>query len=344
MTCIYVIKSNKEPKATVVETINKEKVEIYEETKSNVDKEFNIAVVGDVMMGGKIGEKLSYNYMSAFKNIAQYTSKADYTICNLTTNIIDLPKINDVKSKYITTKKVVNALNALGIDGINIASDHMLDFGIDVFNDTKNILKDDYDLIGIKDNITYIENDGIKVAVIGVTNEIIGNTKDFNDANIMTYNLKKIKSMINTAKQNANTVILMTHLGLENSHTVTNVMTWFYKELINYGADIVLGSHALGMYPIEEYKSKYIIYSMGYFMSDTDYDVGKKSAIFDLTVDKDGNLKKIQITPVYINAKCQTILYEDYNKADANKFVKYLTSNIKDYIVQENKIVINIDK
>lgn len=349
LTCIYVLKSNKINKTNkaVVETVNKEKVKIYEETNSTnntTDKEFNVAVVGDIMMGGKIGEKLSYNYMSAFKNVAEYTAKADYTICNFTTNIIDLPKINDVLSKYITTKKVVNALNALGIDGINIASDHMLDFGVDVFNDTKNILKEDYDIIGSKDSITYIENDGIKIAVIGVTNEIIGNTKDFDAANIMTYNLKKIKSMIKDAKQNANTVILMTHLGLENSHTVTNVMSWFYKQLIDYGADIVMGSHALGVYPIEEYKSKYIIYSMGYFMSDTDYDIGKKSAIFDLKIDKDGYLNKIQITPVYINAKCQTILYEDYNKSDTEKFIKYLTSNIKDYKIEENKIIIDVAK
>lgn len=292
------------------------------------------------MMGGVIGDNLAYNYMSAFKNIAEYTAKADYTICNLTTNIIDLNKIEDAKSKYIVTKKALNALNALGVDGVNLASDHMLDFGIDVFTDTKNMLKEDYDLIGLKNSITYIEKDGIKVAVIGVTNEIIGNGKDFADAGIMTYNLKKLKSMIKEAKQNANTVILMTHLGLENSHTITNVMSWFYRELIDYGADIVLGSHALGVYPIEKYNSKYIVYSMGYFMHDTDYEIGKKGSIFNLNIDKEGNLKEVKITPTYINAKKQTILYKDYSEMKNAEFLKYLTSNVKDYSVVENTVIL----
>lgn len=292
------------------------------------------------MMGGEIGDNLEYNYMQAFKNISEYTSKADYTICNLTTNVIDISKIDDAKSKYIVTKKIENALNALGVDGVNLASDHMLDFGKDVFLDTKNILQEDYDLIGLKDTVTYIEHNGIKVAVIGVTNEIIGNSSEYTDAGIMVYNLSKLKSMITEAKKNANTVILMTHLGLENSHIVTNIMSWFYKKLIDYGADIVLGTHALGVYPIEKYNSKYIIYSMGYFMHDTDYEIGKKGGIFNLKINKEGNLEEIRIVPTYINAKKQTILYKDYSQKLNKEFLNYLTSNIKDYDTQNDELVI----
>lgn len=93
----------------------------------------------------------------AFKNISEYTKEVDYTIANFTTNITNLEKIENPKSKYIVTKSVLNALNALGVDGVNIANDHMLDFGSLMFNTTRDILDDDHDIIGFKDNIVYAE-------------------------------------------------------------------------------------------------------------------------------------------------------------------------------------------
>ncbi len=297
------------------------------------------------MMGGDIGKELNYNYMSAFKNISEYTSKADYTVVNLATNIIDLKELQDTKSKYIVTKNIENAFSAIGVDGINIASDHMLDFGKDIFKGTVNILKNDYDLIGLKDTIVYVEHEGIKIAVIGVCNEVIGTEGTYTDAGIMMYNMKKIKSMIKTAKDKVNTVVVLTHLGLENTHSVTNIMSWFYKELVDAGADAVLGSHALGLYPVEIYKNKPIIYSMSNLMSDTDYLLGKESGMFTLTINEQGKITSLEILPLYVNAKKQTVLYSDYNKETNNKLLEYLTQKIneKTYTISNDRVNITIN-
>lgn len=296
------------------------------------------------MMGGDIGANLNYNYMSAFKSIAEYTSKADYTAVNLATNIIDLDKLENTKSKYIVTKNIENAFNALGVDGINIANDHIMDFGKEIFKDTINILETDYDLIGLKDTIVYAEHNGIKVAIIGVCNEVIGTESKYINAGIMMYNLKKLQSMIKEAKKSVNTVVLLTHLGLENTHTVTSIMSWFYKELINAGADIVLGSHALGLYPVEIYKGKPIIYSMGNLISDTDYLIGKETGIFTINLDEKGTIKSLEILPLYVNAKQQTILYSDYNKEENDRLLKHLSEKLdkKSYEMKNNSLKINV--
>lgn len=323
------------------------KVQIYEE-KDNVTSEkktFSVAFLGELMMGGVVSKNLDYNYMSAFKTISEYTSKADYTTVNLATNIVDLEKLNDTKSKYIVTKNIENAFNALGIDGINVATDHMMDFNKTIFKDTVSILKKDYDLIGLKDTIIYAEHDGIKIAIIGVCNEVIGNESKYTDAGIMMYNMENIKSMIKEAKQNVNTVVMLTHLGLENTHVVTSIMSWFYKELINAGADAVLGSHALGLYPIEIYKGKPIIYSMGNLMSDTDYSLGKETGIFTINIDENGNIESLEIIPLYINAKRQTILYSEYskekNEALTEKLTRKLSENFK---IVDNNVLVYLNK
>lgn len=294
------------------------------------------------MMGGDIGKNLNYNYMAAFKNIAQYTSEADYTTVNLTTNVIDLERLENTKSKYIVTKNIENAFSALGVDGINLASDHMLDFDKEIFTDTVNILKQDYDLIGLKDTTVYVEKDGIKIAIIGVCNEVIGSESKYHEAGIMMYNMKKLKSMIKEAKKNVNTVVMLTHLGFENSHTVTSIMSWFYKELISAGADAVFGSHALGLYPVEIYEGKPIIYSMGNLMSDTDYILGKESGIFTLNIDEKGNIQSLKILPLYINAKKQTILYKDYSVDANSKVLKYLVNKLDNDMYTIKDSMVNI--
>lgn len=333
---------NKPADKPIVDSNNK--VEIYEETVvEKAENEFNLVALGEIMMGGEINKNVNYNYMLAFKHISNITDKADYTVAHLGTNITELDKIENPKSKYIVTDEIDNAFSALGLDGISLATDHMLDFDKEIFNDTKNILKDEYDLIGLKDNIIYAEANGVKIAIIGVTNEIIGSGSKYTNAGIMIYNMSKLKSLIKEAKQNAQAVVMMTHLGYENTHKVSSVMNWFYKELIKAGVDLVLGSHSLGVYPIEMYKGKPIIYSLGYLMHDTSYEVGKKSGIFNFKFNEVGKLVEIKIIPTYINAKKQVLLYSDYNKEETNEFLNYIASDIKNYEIKNYELTVKLD-
>lgn len=288
------------------------------------EKTFTFTALGEIMMGG-----MDTSYAVPFKEVVEYTSASDYTFTSLTTNVVDLEKIENPKSKYIVTKNILNAFNALGVDGVSIASDHMLDFGANIFNGTKSILKEaDLDIMGVQDDIIYAEHDGIKLAFIAVTNDIIGNYGSFIEAKIWVYDnyMVKIKEAISKAKDAADTVILVTHLGSENKHIETDVMTWFYHELVNAGADLVLGNHALGVYPIEIYKGKPIIYSLGYFMHDTDYEIGKKAGIFNFTVDTEGSITSLEFIPTYImngNVK----LYTEVDYESAVEFMKYVASS-----------------
>ena len=93
------------------------------------------------MMGGEVTENLNYIYTSAFKNIYSITKACDFTYANFSTNITNLDKIEDAKSKYIVTKQVTSALKAIGLDAVSVASDHMLDFSDNIFNSTVNILE-----------------------------------------------------------------------------------------------------------------------------------------------------------------------------------------------------------
>jgi len=280
-------------------------------------------------MMGQFATNKDFSYVLPFMSISELSKDANYTFASIATNIIDLDVIENATSKYIVTDNITKAFTALGIDGINIATDHIMDFSDKVFNETKTILNDaKLDILGLQDDIIYAENDGIKVAFIAVCNEAIGSYSKYVNAGVSMYDdhMIKIKANISKAKENADTVILITHSGSENSHEVTSVMSWFYKELIKAGADMVLGNHALGVYPIEIYKGKPIIYSLGYLMDDTDYEVGKKSGLFKFTIDADGNINSLEITPTYINGD-DVLIYSEYDLDGAIDFMKYISKN-----------------
>lgn len=315
----------KEQEKKAIELV--ESQNLKEEQEEN--NEMTFTALGEIMMGGKVKKSDSGSYTGAFSEIAEYTKNTDYVVANFTTNITNLDKIEYPKTKYIVTKKVLNALNALNVNGLNISNDHALDFGTNAFSTTKKILlNEEIDILGLDDEIIYAEADGIRVAFIGVCNEVIGMQYYYSKSGVYMYNLEKNKARIEEAKTKADAVVVMGHLGLENSHRVTSIMKWYYKKLIDYGADIVLGAHALGIYPIEIYKDKPIIYSLGYFIHDTNYELGKESAIFNFTLDVEGNLKKINIIPTYIENKEKTVLYYDYNKVKAEALLNKIGKNI----------------
>lgn len=305
---------------------------------NNNEKTFTFTALGEIMMG-----EMDTSYVLSFKDVAELTSSSDYTFTSLTTNVVDLEEIEEPISKYIVTKNILKAFTALGVDGVNIASDHMLDFGTNIFKGTKEILSDaKLDVIGVQDDIIYAEHNGIKLAFIGVSNEIIGSYSDFIDAGVWVYDdyMVKIKEGIKKAQDTADTVIVITHLGSENKHVETDVMTWFYHELVNAGADLVLGNHALGVYPIEIYNGTPIIYSLGYFMHDTEYEIGKKSGIFNFTVNIDGEIESLEFTPTYITEDGVKI-YTEYDYESAVEFMEYVgnESNVENdlYDVQISK-------
>lgn len=316
-------------------------VNLPEEQESVTNKKtFTFSALGEIMLGNIDNT----SYVLPFASISDIAKDADYTFTSMGTNIVDIDNIENAKSKYVVTKNILKSFNILGIDGVNIANDHIMDFSSKVLDKTKQILSNnDLDVIGLQDDVIYAEHDGIKIAFIGVCNEAIGSYSKYTTAGIWMYDdyMQKIKEAITKAEQKANTVVLITHLGNENSHIVTDVMSWFYHELIDAGADMVLGAHALGVYPIEIYKGKPIIYSLGYLFADTDYEIGKKSGVFKFTIDVEGTVTNMEVTPTYITEN-GVEKYMEYDSKGATEFLEYISSTSNKYsynaVIKDGKL------
>lgn len=317
---------------------------ISEEKKETSGISLNI--LGEIMMGGKVGSNLNYNYSEGIKEIYSLARISDFTYANFSTNITNLETIQNPKSKYIVTKNIISALEALGLDAVSIASDHIIDFPSDVLKSTISTLESSNIFVAGRENTpVYFEKDGKKIAIVSTNSVIIGTAKNYTNNEISVYTKDNLKKNIEEAKEAADIVIADIHWGRDTTYGVTNQMREIAKGAIDSGADMVIGSHALGVYPITKYKDKPIIYSTGYLMSDLDYTVAKEGFIFTIEVNKEMKITSLEMTPTYILDKKQVMLYNEYDSEKSNEYLKQFNNwNVEngfDSKILNNKIVIN---
>lgn len=130
-------------------------------------------------------------------------------------------------------------------------------------------------------------------------------------------NPEALQKIIVEAKQNADIVVVIFHgggEGIKYSHTQNNT-EWYLKEnrgnvrdfahsSIDMGADIVFGSGPHVLRGIEEYKNKFIAYSLGNFSSANIFSTNsspKTSAMIEVAFNKDGSLVSGIIYPLEID-------------------------------------------
>ncbi len=336
----------------IVEPINNKNKTPDEEKKPDTSKvtvpannKIKFTVLGEMMMGGSVTINNSYLYNTAFKKISNITRDSDFTYTTLSTNITTFDKIEDAKSKYLVTKEITSAITTLGIDVVNVASDHMIDFSKNIFENTLSIIKKNNTYIaGINNSILYLEKDSKKIAIVAANNVFLGIKNDYTDYGINAYSENKMKSDIVTASQNADIVIVDIHWGREYIFGVTDEMRRIAYSAIDNGADIVMGSHALGIYPIITYKNVPIIYSTGYIMTDSSSELAKQSYIFDININAENKIKSIEMLPIYIKDQKEVMPYHEYNKEFATKFINQLNTwnqgNALNSKIVDNKIIV----
>lgn len=205
--------------------------------------------------------------------------------------------------------KFMNLLKNASFDVLNIANNHFNDFGEIGQEDTLNsIAQHGMTPTGMKNVITYVEKEGITVAVLGVSNYFWANSME---------STKTLASLISEADQNADIVVVMFHGGGEGQkYAKTPIgIEWYLNEnrgdlrtfarnAIDSGADIVVGSGPHVLRGIEKYKEKLIAYSLGNFASANSVStLGtlKISALLEVNFKKDGSFVSGRIYPFEID-------------------------------------------
>ena len=291
----------------------------------------SIAVTGDVMFARNMEGVLSSD-SSPFAGVSNVTSNVDLLIINFenaatnSENAVkgDVPLKCD--PKYVPLAKANNRTIA------TLANNHVCDYGFTGMRDTIKYLKDaGITPMGAGENASDAHKSvtqNINNRDITVLNYMDSNNfaeYDYqslpyaNDSSpgYSAYNSEDAKKQISEARANGSDFIMVSmHFGNEYSMSPNTDQEKIAHELIDYGADIVVGAHPHVPQGVEMYKGKPICYSLGNFM----FDLGTESTLNDymIKVELVNDTGVLTLYPVNINGYLPHIMSPDDGKTFLN--------------------------
>lgn len=127
------------------------------------------------------------------------------------------------------------------------------------------------------------------------------------------------------------------HWGAELSETIDGMQQQQAHNLINAGADAVVGHHPHVVKPIECYKGKYIFYSLGNLVFDTRRPLTSKGILAHFTV---GNrtISSVTVTPYQIT-NCRPVPMNEKNSGEYRSKIQGISPTVK-FTQQQNAWVL----
>ncbi len=239
-----------------------------------------IIFCGDIMPGGV----LPYQTDFISSNIKEILYNADFRVGTLECAIGDNIPFDEHKMQMEWGKNIVYARESdfsriieLGLNLVSLANNHSFDLGVEGLKNTIRLLKENNILFcGAGLNLEeasrpcFVESRGSKYAFIGCCFKelppytVQAATRE--EPGIFQTNGEEISRMIEETKKTANYVIILPHWGVEYSYIPPTACRLLAKQMIDAGADAIIGSHTHIINPREEYKDKPIYYSLGNFL------------------------------------------------------------------------------
>ncbi|WP_291549657.1 CapA family protein [Clostridium sp. HMP27] len=199
-------------------------------------------------------QKNGNDYSYFFKNVLPIFKNDDLSVVNLETTFTNS---NSRKAKQFNFKadpEYAKSLTLGSVEAVNISNNHIYDYNKEGFNDTVNTLKsNDVGFFGEGYKYTKDINGG-KFGFLGYTGFYADETF-----------FKKLKSDIQSFKDEGRIVIINFHWGAENMYYPVESQTLIAHTAIDNGADLIIGHHPHVVQGIEQYKGKIIAYSLGNF-------------------------------------------------------------------------------
>lgn len=258
----------------------------------------------------------TYDYSSAYSALKSILDKSDLALLTQST-VFDTDNEPSAAPNYNAPKEMLDALIKTGFDVYNQANDHIIDMGNSgIKNDIAlfKSKKDSATLSGIyetrdemKEPTLCVVNDVI-FSFIGITEHLGGySLSSDSDLGILSLSDSRvgedelysmIKQIITTAKKTSDIVCINIHW---DSETGTKKQNELINKLLDYGADVIVGTGLDELSPIKfktngDGESAVVVSSIGRVISLQENAESMLSGILDISVSKNFTTGAASIT------------------------------------------------
>jgi poly-gamma-glutamate synthesis protein (capsule biosynthesis protein) len=213
---------------------------------------------GDVHFEGALRAQLDADPSSVLAPIAPVLSQADVAVVNLETAITERGTPEDKAFVFRAPASALTALAAAGVDAASMANNHGRDYGADGFEDSlaAKASTTTPTIIGVGANATEayapyrVEVKGQRIAVIAATqvldNHLIATwtATDSQGGLASAKEVDRLVAAVTATRADTDTLVVYLHWGVEGQTCPSTDQQTLAQQLVDAGADIVVGSHA----------------------------------------------------------------------------------------------------
>lgn len=254
----------------------------------------------------KRGTNGAYDFSFCYERVKSTVEAADIATINQET-IVAKSYAPSGYPLFNSPQELGAAVKDTGFDVVALANNHMLDKtakglmeAIQFWDSVDGITRTGaYLNKSDLDRVEYIEKNGIKIGLVGITQYLNGLSlpKDSPLQIILTSDEAAIERKIKAAKAECDVVLVNAHWGTEYTTNPTQDQKNLAKKMASWGANVIIGHHPHVLQPIEWIENTdgsrtLVAYSLGNFISqqNTAARVIGGMLHYTLTKSEDGNV------------------------------------------------------
>ena len=302
-----------------------------------------IALLGDIALYGKYSMSNPHIF-DYFKDVSEFLKSFDYVIGNFETPFVDekcKPRLG--KSAHISSSpENVELLKYLHITHVNLANNHMYDYGRRGLDITLELLSENnIEYFGVDGIQTFIEKDGTRLALSGFccySTNALSYQKKCDGKGVHVLDPSNIERVIQNNCQNGYFNIVSMHMGEEHVHYPNYDHITMARKISDNGVPYFLyGHHPHVIQGMEKYKENYHAYSLGNFCFDDVYTKKSDSPLVKQSMEnKDGLIISLDIQQKILknveaisisNKDCSMVLFDGTVSAKLGEYCELLKIN-----------------
>lgn len=254
-----------------------------------------LAFGGDVHFEGPVRRHLLADWRTVFRGIGPVLARADLAMVNLETAVTDRGTPEDKQYVFRAPAVALDALREAGIDVATAANNHGIDFGPVGLADTLAAERSTgFPLVGLgRDEAEayapYRATLGDwRVAVLGASQVIAPSVSKTWPATptrpgmASAYRVARLTEAVREARRTSDTVVVYVHWGEERHSCPSDEQRTLAQQLVEAGADVVVGSHAHVVQGAGRMGSSYVADGLGNLLF---YSRSATTSVLTLTVE-----------------------------------------------------------
>ncbi len=294
------------------------------------DTSVHIFAVGDNLVQKRVyeaaqkhaedGEEYNFNY--CYKNVEDRIAAADLAFINQETIIAnDEYEISGANLNFNSPTELGDELVDLGFDVICMSNNHALDKGtgglsatLDYWDRKISEAQSPLTVIGAyrdesdMKNYRITEVNGMTIGWLAYTEHLNGYSlpsdttlqlPQTGDTDLMEAQIKELKSMTDA-------VVVSAHWGVEDTHTVSDSVKDLAEDMIEWGADVIIGTHSHTLETMEyitrsDGTQGFVFYSLGNFISAQTDSFNMIGGMADFSLKRENGkvtVEDVQVMPV----------------------------------------------